>query len=69
MRAVGGGDDIIVIQGGADADGTGFLALILMNRAGHNAFQEQELYPLFEPADQQHFTIDAQKKLFRIIGI
>ena len=43
-------DEIVAAEGGADAHGGRLLALALVDRAGHDAFQEEKLDPVFELA-------------------
>ena len=62
VAAEGRGDEVALLERRADADGRGLLALALVDRAGHRAFQEQELHPLLELADQDHPLVEAEQE-------
>ena len=53
-RPVGAVDDVVAPQRRADADGDRFLALALMQRAGHQALQEQVIEVFLVAADEHH---------------
>ena len=62
VAAKGRGDEISFLDRRADADGRGLLALALVNRAGHGSFEEEELDPLLELADQDHAPIETEEE-------
>ena len=62
VAAKGRGDEIVFVQCSANAGSRRLLALALVDRAGHRAFQEQELHPFLKFADKHHALIQAQKK-------
>ena len=47
----------------ADADGDGLLPLVLVQRAGNLALQEEVVDALLEAADQQHAAVERQRVL------
>ena len=50
----GRGDEVVRSQRGADPDRRRFLALALVNRAGHRALEEKEAHAFLELADADH---------------
>ena len=63
MRPVRAGDHVAGFERAADAHGNAFLSLVLVDRAGHDAFQEQVLDALLELADQEHLAIKRQEEV------
>ena len=66
MRAVRAGDDVARFQRAANAHGNAFLPLVLMNGAGHDAFQKEVLDALLKLPDQHHFAIKRKEKMFLV---
>ena len=60
VSAEGGGDEIVLPQRGAHADGGRLLPLALVDRAGHDPFEEEELDALLELANQHHAFVEGE---------
>jgi hypothetical protein len=41
--------------------GAGLLALVLVDRAGHGALEEEHLHPVLELPDQHHLPVQAEQ--------
>ena len=66
MRPVRRGDEILRAQGRTDTDGTRFLTLTLVDRAGHGPFQEEKFHLFLEFPDEKHSFEQVQEKGFLV---
>ena len=55
------GDHVIRLERGAHPHPAGLLALVLVDGAGHDALEEQELHPLLELPEQHHRAVQAEE--------
>ena len=62
VSAEGRGDEVVGPQCGAHAHGGRLLPLALVDRAGHDPFQEQELDAVLELPDRRHPLIEAEEE-------
>ena len=63
VAAEGRGDEVILPQRGAHADGGRLLALALVDRARHDAFEEEELDALLELPNDHHSLVESQQEV------
>ena len=63
VPAEGGGDEIVLPQGGAHAHGGRLLALALVDRARHDAFEEEELDALLELPNAHHPLVQSEQEI------
>ena len=66
VSAKGGGDEIILPQRGAHADGGRLLALALVNGARHDAFEKEELDALLELPNDRHSLVQPEEEIPRV---
>ena len=63
VRPMSAGNHVGRFKSCADANRAGFLAVVLVDRTGHDAFKKQVLHPLLELSDSYHAAVKIQQEL------
>ena len=68
MATKSGGDEVVLPQIGANAHGSCFLTLALVDRARHDAFEEEELDTFLELPDRHHALVQTEQEVTFVIA-